>query len=200
MHVSNDNTASKGLRGDSLMVPRRWPGTFCERAMPAGRLGDGKQRTSRSFCIGAILVVVSLVLVGCTSGPSKTASRGTSTAESGKSSASTAVTSVPAAKFIEPPGPVSVHPALLDEASAVCRRAGASDITLCAGTVDAEVWGMPSGDREQSARSTGLPLESKRPGQRDEAGRPRLGLGGLPERRHALLDCISRPARRTSAS
>src|SRR4029077_19206081 len=62
---------------------------------------------------------------------------------SGKSSASTAVTSVPAAKFIEPPGPVSAHPALLDEASAACRRAGASDITLCAGTVDAEAWGMP---------------------------------------------------------
>jgi hypothetical protein len=45
--------------------------------------------------------------------------------------------------LIEPPGPVSAHPALLDEASAACRRAGASDITLCAGTVDAEVWGLP---------------------------------------------------------
>ena len=143
MHVSNDNIASKGLRGDSLTVARCWPGTSCERAMAAGRLGDCKQRTSRSFRIGAILVLVSLVLVGCTSGPSKTASRGTSAAESGKSSPSTAVTSVPAAKFIEPPGPVSAHPALLDEASAACRRAGASDITLCAGTVDAEVWGMP---------------------------------------------------------
>src|SRR4029077_21118517 len=130
-------------RGDSLTVPRCWPGTSCERAMPAGRLGDCEQRTSRSFRIGAILVVVSLVLVGCTSGPSTTASRGPSTAESGTSSASTAVTSVPAATFIEPPGPVSAHPALLDEASAACRRAGAPDITLCAGTVDAEVWGMP---------------------------------------------------------
>ena len=29
------------------------------------------------------------------------------------------------------------------EASAACRRAGASDVTLCAGTVDAEVWGLP---------------------------------------------------------
>jgi hypothetical protein len=140
MHVSNDNIASKGLRGDSLTVPRCWPGTCCERTMPAGRLGDGKQRTSRSFRLGAILVLVSLVLVGCTSGPSKTASRGTSAAESGKSSASTPA---PAATFIEPPGPVSAHPALLDEASAACRKAGASDITLCAGTVDAEVWGMP---------------------------------------------------------
>jgi hypothetical protein len=130
-------------RGDSLTVPRCWPGSSCERAMPAGRLGDCQQRTSRSFRIGAILVVVSLVLVGCTSGPSKTASRGTSTAEWGTSSPSTAETSVPAAKFIEPPGPVSAHPALLDEASAACRRAGASDITLCAGTVDAEVWGTP---------------------------------------------------------
>ena len=53
------------------------------------------------------------------------------------------MTSVPAAKLIEPPGPISAHPALLDEASAACRRAGASDITLCAGTVDAEVWGLP---------------------------------------------------------
>ena len=51
--------------------------------------------------------------------------------------------SVSAAKLIEPPGPVSAHPALLDEASAACRSAGASDITLCAGTVDAEVWGLP---------------------------------------------------------
>jgi len=53
------------------------------------------------------------------------------------------VTSASAAKLIEPPGPVSAHPALLDEASAACRRAGASDITLCAGTVDAEIWGLP---------------------------------------------------------
>jgi hypothetical protein len=95
-------------------------------------------KTSRCFRIGAILVVVSLVLVGCTSGPSKTASRGTSAPESGKSPAS-----VLAAKLIQPPGPVSAHPALLDEASAACRRAGASDITLCAGTVDAEIWGLP---------------------------------------------------------
>jgi len=101
--------------------------------MPAGHLGGCGQGTSRCFRIGAILVVVSLVLAGCTSGLSKTASRGTSTA----------VTPVPAAKFIEPPGPVSAHPALLDAASAACRRAGVSDITLCAGTVDAEVWGLP---------------------------------------------------------
>jgi len=93
--------------------------------------------------IGAILVVVSLVLAGCTSGPAKTAGRGTSASESAKSSASTAVTSVSAAKLIEPPGPVSAHPALLDEASAACRSAHASDVTLCAGTVDAEVWGLP---------------------------------------------------------
>ena len=45
--------------------------------------------------------------------------------------------------LIEPPGPISAHPALLHEASAACRRAGASDLTLCAGTVDAEVWGLP---------------------------------------------------------
>jgi hypothetical protein len=101
------------------------------------------RRASRPFGIGAILVVASLVLAGCTSGPSKTASRESPAPGSGKSSASTPVTSVPAAKLVEPPGPVSAHPALLDEASAACRRAGASDITLCAGTVDAEVWGLP---------------------------------------------------------
>jgi hypothetical protein len=47
------------------------------------------------------------------------------------------------AKLIQPPGPVSARPALLDEARATCRRAGASDIPLCAGTIDAEVWGLP---------------------------------------------------------
>jgi hypothetical protein len=49
----------------------------------------------------------------------------------------------PAAKLIQPSGPISAHPALLDEASSVCQRAGAADLTLCAGTVDAEVWGLP---------------------------------------------------------
>jgi hypothetical protein len=111
--------------------------------MPAGHLGDRKEGTSRWFRIGVILVVASLVLAGCTSGPSKPASRGSPAPESGESPASRTVTSGPAAKLIEPPGPVSAHPALLDEASAACRRAGASDITLCAGTVDAEVWGLP---------------------------------------------------------
>jgi hypothetical protein len=125
--------------------------------MPTSHPGDCKQRTSRSVRIGAVLVVVSFVLAGCASGPSKTARPATSATESGTSSASTTVTSVPPAKLIQPPGPISAHPALLDEASAACRRAGVSDITLCAGTVDAE-------------------------------------------RRHALLDCISRPARRTPAS
>ena len=104
-------------RGDSLTVPRCWPETSGERAMPTAHLGDCRQRTSRSFRIGAILVVVSLVLVGCTAGPSKTAGRQTSAPESGESPASTTVTPVPAAKRIEPPGPVSAHPALLDEAA-----------------------------------------------------------------------------------
>jgi hypothetical protein len=45
--------------------------------------------------------------------------------------------------LIQPPGPISAEPALLGEASAACRSAGASDIALCAGTVDAEVWGLP---------------------------------------------------------
>jgi hypothetical protein len=102
-----------------------------------------KQRMSRAFHIGAILVVVPLVLVGCTSGPLKTATRKTSAAESGKSSASTTVTPGSTAELIQPPGPVSAHPALLDEATAICRRADGSNVTLCAGTVDAEVWGLP---------------------------------------------------------
>jgi hypothetical protein len=45
--------------------------------------------------------------------------------------------------LIQPPGPISARPVLLDEARAACRRAGASDIPLCAGTIDAEVWGLP---------------------------------------------------------
>ena len=133
MHAPTDNTAAKGLRGWWAAPPRSG----------MRRMISPWERTSRSFSIGAILVVVSLVLAGCTSGPSKTAGRETSTSESGKSSTSTTVTSVPAAKLIEPSGPVSARPALLDEASAACRRAGASDVTLCAGTVDAEVWGLP---------------------------------------------------------
>jgi hypothetical protein len=48
-----------------------------------------------------------------------------------------------AARLIQPPGPVSPHPALLAEARAVCRGAHASDLSLCAGTIDAEVWGLP---------------------------------------------------------
>jgi hypothetical protein len=100
-------------------------------------------RLSRSSRIGAILVVVPLVLVGCTSGPSKTATRKASASESGKSSASATVTPGSTARLIQPPGPISAHPALLDEASAACRRARAPDLALCAGTVDAEVWGLP---------------------------------------------------------
>jgi len=49
----------------------------------------------------------------------------------------------PTAKLIQPPGPISARPALLDQSRATCRRAGASDIALCAGTIDAEVWGLP---------------------------------------------------------
>ena len=130
MYAPNGNTAPKGLRGWWAAPPRSG----------MRRMISPWERTSRSSSIGAILVVVSLVLVGCTSGPSKTAGRETSTSESGRSSTSTTVTSVPAAKLIEPSGPVSARPALLD----------------------------------------------------NDAGWPRLDLGGLPERRHALLDCISR--------
>src|ERR1700689_3741656 len=96
--------------------------------MLRGVLATGRIR------IGVILVVGSVVLAGCTSGPSKAASRGRSPA---------AVQPDSAAKLIQPPGPVSARPALLGEARAACRKAGASDIALCAGTVDAEVWGLP---------------------------------------------------------
>jgi hypothetical protein len=112
-----------------------------ERARwPAGR---GMQRTARSFRVGAILVVVPLVLVGCTSGPPKTARNETSAPRPGQSSSLATATPGSAATLIQPPGPVSAHPALLDEARAACRRAGAPDVTLCAGTIDAEVWGLP---------------------------------------------------------
>jgi hypothetical protein len=84
-------------------------------------------RRGGSIRIGAILVLASLALAGCASGPAKTAGRETS----------------PERGLIQPPGPISAHPALLDEASAACQRARAPDITLCAGTVDAEAWGLP---------------------------------------------------------
>ena len=113
------------------------------RAAAPGCLRGAGSWMPRSIRIGAILAAVSLVLAGCAPGPSKAASHKTSASEPGKSPASTTVRSVPAARLIEPPGPISAHPALLDEASAACRRAGASDLTLCAGTVDAEVWGLP---------------------------------------------------------
>ncbi len=110
--------------------------------MPRVYLGGSKRRTVRCFRIGAMLVVVPLVLVGCTSGSSQTASHKTSTSGS-RSSAATTVTPGSTAKLIQPPGPISARPALLDEAKAACRRAAASDIPLCAGTIDAEVWGLP---------------------------------------------------------
>jgi hypothetical protein len=94
--------------------------------MPEGRLGISG--------LGAIFVVLSLVVAGCTSGPSKAVSHGRSPATAKP---------VSAARLTDPPGPVSAHPALLGEATRACRRAGAPDITLCAGTVDAEVWGLP---------------------------------------------------------
>jgi hypothetical protein len=102
-----------------------------------------RQRPSRSLRLVAILVVVPLVLAGCTSGPPKTARRETSVPRPGQSSSSATVTAGSAPKLIQPPGPVSAHPALLDQARAACRRAGAPDLTLCAGTIDAEIWGLP---------------------------------------------------------
>ena len=111
--------------------------------MPADHMGGCRPRASRSCGVGAILTVASLILLGCTSGPSRTASPEPSTSESGKSPTSASVSSVPVAKLIQPPGPISAEPALLAEASAACRSAGASDLALCAGTVDAEVWGLP---------------------------------------------------------
>ena len=83
----------------------------------------------------AVLVVVSLAVAGCASALPKAASRDTPAPATGPSAS--------AAGLIDPPGPISTHPALLDEATAACRNAGASDLTLCAGTVDAEVWGTP---------------------------------------------------------
>ena len=38
---------------------------------------------------------------------------------------------------------MSARPPLLDEATTACRKAGAPGIPLCAGTIDAEVWGLP---------------------------------------------------------
>lgn len=79
--------------------------------------------------IVAAIAALSLVLAACSSTESPT-----STAEPA---------SIPTGQLIQPPGPISSHPALLDEASAACQNAGDADLTLCAGTVDAEIWGLP---------------------------------------------------------
>ena len=110
----------------------------------AAKLDSRRGRPRGLAVTGRVITAVGLVLLaGCTSGPAKTASRETSTSAAGKSSTSTAVTPGPSAKLIQPPGPISAHPALLNQASAMCRRAGAPDVTLCAGTIDAEIWGLP---------------------------------------------------------
>lgn len=124
--------------GDYQAMLRCW--LRCrESATPSGQPGGSRQRPSRSALVGAVVVVgLSLVVVGCSSGPSKPPIRQTSNSDSGKSP-----TASSSAQLIQPPGPISVHPALLDQATAACRTAGASDISLCAGTVDAEIWGLP---------------------------------------------------------
>jgi hypothetical protein len=104
------------------------------------------RRRSRSGFpyVGAAIVAFSLVSAGCSPTPARPAGGRTSTAERTQSPTSTtSPPSIPTAKLIQPPGPISPHPALLDEASAACRNAGAADLTLCAGTVDAEIWGLP---------------------------------------------------------
>lgn len=143
--LAGAGTAPRGRADLALRAVRLrcWPRASRERAMPAGHLGGCGHSSSRCLRIGASVVAVSLVLAGCTSGPAKTASRGTSATESGKSSTPATAAPGSTAKLIEPPGPISAHPALLDEASAACRKAGVPDVTLCAGTVDAEVWGLP---------------------------------------------------------
>ena len=88
--------------------------------------------------VGAILSALCLALVGCTTGTAKTAGGESSTPASAPSSRPGST-----ARLIQPPGPISAHPALLGQAIAACRGARASDLSLCAGTVDAEVWGRP---------------------------------------------------------
>ena len=107
-------------------------------------------RIVRVCSIGAVFVVECAVLAGCSSGPSRPTSSEPST--------SVSATSLPAAPVIEPSGPVNAHPALLDEATFACRGAGASDLTLCAGTVDAEVWGLPLVTLSQLRESLGCQL------------------------------------------
>jgi len=93
---------------------------------------------------GRLITAASIVLLaGCTAGPANTAGRESPTPAAGKASTSTAVTPGSSARLIQPPGPISARPALLNQATAMCRRAGAPDVALCAGTIDAEVWGLP---------------------------------------------------------
>ena len=103
-----------------------------------------KPRMSRPFGIRLLVVALSLVLTVCSpvaaqasfdkSSPS--GDRIPSPSRIDKSSAT-------GAQLIQPAGPISPHPALLSKAHADCEKAHAPDIMLCAGTVDAEVWGFP---------------------------------------------------------
>ena len=101
-----------------------------ERAIATGPFPGRKQKTSRFYRSGAVIVAMSLVTAG-------------NLAAKESSASTTATPSVSTAQLIQPPGPISTHPALLNEAGVACRIAGATDITLCAGTIDAEIWGLP---------------------------------------------------------
>ena len=100
-----------------------------QRAIATGPLRGRKRKTSRLRRSGAVIAAVSLVSAGSLS--------------TGASAATIATPSVPTARLIQPPGPISAHPALLNEARAACRTADATHIALCAGTIDAEIWGLP---------------------------------------------------------
>ena len=113
-----------------VTVARRMSRKLDEQAIATGLFPGRKRKTSRFYRSGAVIVAMSLVTVG-------------NLAAKESSASTTATPSVSTAQLIQSPGPTSTHPALLNEALAACRSAGAADMTLCTGTVDAEIWGLP---------------------------------------------------------
>jgi hypothetical protein len=107
---------------------------------PRRRRSNGLYRCG----IGSLALAVALVLSGSSSAVSRPGADNSSiTVDLTAATTLDRGTSVTAAKLIQPPGPISAHPSLLDEANAACQNARVDDTALCAGTVDAEIWGLP---------------------------------------------------------
>lgn len=97
---------------------------------------------SRKDCTRLLLAASGVLLAACSSPAKPAESPGSST------TASSLATTVPSTtrattSLLQPPGPITEPPSLLADAASACRKAHASDQTLCEGAADAYVWGDP---------------------------------------------------------